>query len=498
MLTRSLTTKLMAAMTLTILVVAGFILIVSYQFMARTQQSNFEAEVASGIDLINSSLLEPVFAYDFQQIEAIAQSLVNTANISHITVTDHRGNDLASASGDRTAPLASLVRREAVEIEREGDVIGYYDVDFSSQQMAAVLGNQLATGFAITVSLMAAVLLTLFVLMRKIVIKPISLVSGNLANIARGGGDLSARLNSDGRDEVAQLADHYNQVMDHIADTLRSVVEVTNTFDTHVQQMSDASHEASSSTQQQMQELEQAAAAINQLAASADEVASSSSETAERTRDTTQATERGTQVVHASQENIKNLTRQIEMTAHKIDSLKDSSQNIGKVIEVIRAIAEQTNLLALNAAIEAARAGDQGRGFAVVADEVRTLAQRTQTSTEEIEQIVLQLQESADEAHDSMETNTRWARETEETGQQVEAVLESIRSHVSTINDMNHQVATAAEQQSASANEVSRFITSLFTLSEKVSGNAGLMRDSSSQLLQENNELQHRMHKFTL
>jgi len=498
MFTKSLTTKLMAAMTLTILVVAGFILIVSYQFMARTQQTSFDAEVESGLELINSSLLEPVFAYDFQQIDAIARSLVNTANISRIAITDHRGQDLASAGSEGTAVLASRVSREAVEIVREGDVIGYYDVDFSTQQMAMVLGNQLATGFAIAVSLMVAVLLTLFVLMRRIVVRPISTVSTNLAQIARGGGDLSSRLNSEGRDEVAQLADHYNQVMDHIAETLKSVVEVTETFDTHVQQMSEASRDASSSTQQQLQELEQAAAAINQLAASADEVASSSNETAERTRDTSEATEKGTQVVHSSQKNIQQLTRQIEQTANKIDSLKDSSQNIGKVIEVIRAIAEQTNLLALNAAIEAARAGDQGRGFAVVADEVRTLAQRTQTSTEEIEQIVLQLQAAADEAHDSMETNTRWARETEETGQQVEAVLESIRSHVGIINDMNHQVASAAEQQSASANEVSRFITSLFTLSEKVSGNAGLMRDSASQLLQENNELQDRMRKFTL
>lgn len=499
MIKRSLTTKLMVTMTAIILVVAALILIASYQFMAREQRASFNQEVESGIELINSSLLEPVFAYDFQQIDAIANSLVNTANISQIAVVDHRGNELASARATGAGSRGDgAVTHQGVEIIREGDVIGQYDVTFSTQQMDAILSGQLTTGIFIVVALMIAVLLTLWILTQAIIVRPIALISANLAKIAQGGGDLTSRLPADSGDEVAELANNYNQVIEQIGDIIRGVVEVTNTFDEHVQQMSSASSNTAESTEQQLKELEQASAAINQLAASADEVARSSGETAERTKDTNKATVEGAAVVASSQNNIRKLTEQIEATANKIDSLKDSSQNIGRVMEVIRAIAEQTNLLALNAAIEAARAGDQGRGFAVVADEVRTLAQRTQSSTEEIAAIVLQLQEAADEAHDSMSTNTRWAQETVETGKKVEAVLESIQTHMATINDMNHQVATAAEEQSSVANEVNRFITAIFTLSEKVSGNAHTMRNSSSQLLQENNELQRRMHKFVI
>ncbi|MDO3383839.1 methyl-accepting chemotaxis protein [Gilvimarinus algae] len=493
---RSLSTKLMAAMTALMLTVAALILMASYYVISAQQQAAFEKEVHNTVELINSSLLEPVFAYDFQQIEAIAESLVNTALIDRLVVTDHRGKALASAgtAGSHSEQLL----RTGIEIQRDGDVIGQYDVTFSSRQVQTVLSNQLTMGLVIVAALVLAVLITQALLTRRIIVRPLNLISDNLAAIAKGGGDLTRRLPADSGDEIAHLADNYNRVIEQIASIIRGVVELTHTFDGHVRQMSDASDDTARSTEQQMRELEQASAALNQLAASAEQVARSSGETAERTRDTQAASDEGTQVVGSSQANIQRLTTQIEATAHKIDSLKASSQNIGKVVEVIRAIAEQTNLLALNAAIEAARAGEQGRGFAVVADEVRTLAQRTQSSTEEIENIVSKLQSDADQAHDAMTENTQWAEETVETGKRVEAVLASIQGHVTTINDMNHQVATAAEEQSAVANEVNQFITALSSLSETVSSHAHTMRSSSSKLLEENNELQERMHKFKI
>ncbi|MCP8899063.1 methyl-accepting chemotaxis protein [Gilvimarinus xylanilyticus] len=493
---RSLSTKLMVAMTALMLTVAALIMVASYYVNANQQQEAFDREVESNIELIHSSLLEPVFAYDFQQVEAIAESLVNTSLIDRLVVTDHRGKPLAEAGASRDTDQQS--RRSGLEIVRDGDVIGQYEVVFSTRQMQTVLANQMTMGLVIVVALVLAVLVAQALLTRRIIVRPLNLIADNLSAIAQGGGDLTRRLPTDSGDEIAHLADNYNRVIEQIASIIGGVVELTHTFDGHVRQMSAASDDTAHSTEQQMKELEQASAALNQLAASAEQVARSSGETADRTRDTQKASDEGTQVVGSSQANIQRLTAQIEATAHKIDSLKASSQNIGKVVEVIRAIAEQTNLLALNAAIEAARAGEQGRGFAVVADEVRTLAQRTQASTEEIEQIVAELQVDADQAHDAMTENTQWAEETVETGKRVEAVLASIQSHVTTINDMNHQVATAAEEQSAVANEVNQFITALSSLSETVSSHAHTMRSSSAKLLEENNELQERMHKFKI
>lgn len=493
---RSLSFKLMAAMAALMLTVAGAILAASYTYLAQQQQANFEQEVERNLELINSSLLEPLFAYDFQQLEAIAESLVNTALIDQLEVTDHRDKPMTAAQVEDGTDPANQHRREGVDVVRDGDVIGRYNVVFSSEQMAQVLNNQVSLGVIMVVALLLASLVTLALLMHRIVLKPLNLITDNLTHIAEGGGDLTRRLPTDSGDEIAHLSHSYNQVIDQIASIIRGVVEVTNTFNQHVQHMSDAANESTYSAEEQLKQLEQASAAINQLSASAEEVARSSGETAERTRDTHDASSRGVSMVQSSQDNINRLTQQIETTAAKINSLKGSSQNIGKVIEVIRAIAEQTNLLALNAAIEAARAGEQGRGFAVVADEVRTLAQRTQNSTEEIEQIVLELQSHADEAHDAMEQNTQWAQQTVESGKEVQQVLESVQAHITTINDMNHQVATAAEEQSSVASEVNRFIESVFALSGKVSDNARTMSSSSDELLQENNELQRRMHNF--
>lgn len=498
MLKKSLSTKLMLAMTFTILVVASIILFLSYRLMAQQQQISFDQQVNSGLELINSSLLEPVFAYDFLQIKAITDSLVNTAMIHQVTVTDHRNKELASASAQESLSSSDQHVVKGVEILRDGQVAGRYDVVFSRQPMTSVLLSQLTMGIFIVVSLMLSVLITLYLLIRSIVIRPISVISSNLSKVAEGGGDLTSRLPTTSGDEVAELAHHYNEVIGHIASIIQSVVEVTNTFNAHVQQMSNASASTAESSVLQLEQLEQASAALHQLSASADGIANTSDETAALTKDTNKSCSDGALVVMSSQQNILKLTEQIEQTASKINSLKASSQNIGKVMEVIRAIAEQTNLLALNAAIEAARAGEQGRGFAVVADEVRTLAQRTQKSTEEIENIVLQLQRDADLAHDSMEENTQRAHETVESGKKVEQVLQSIIINVNNINDMNHQIATAAKEQNSVASEVSRLITAIFTLSEKVSGNAQTLSNSSTQLLQENNELQNRMHNFVV
>lgn len=498
MITRSLSTKLMAATTLIILVAAGLILVVSYKMIASSQQEQFDKDVKSQIELINSSLLEPVFAYDFEQIQAIATSLVNTALIYQIEITDHRGKALATAKPKDDTDKSEKVEQKGVEVVRDGQVIGRYDISFSKQHMEAVLGDQMKAGIIMVLTLMAAVLISVYLLTQRIIVAPVALVSQRLAKIAEGGGDLTTRLPTRSGDEVAELAENFNQVVEQIAQIIRNVMQVTEKFGINVQHMTSATSSTVESTGQQLKEIEQVAAALNELSASAEEVARSAGQTADRTKDTSKAAVEGTQVMKSSQDTIKRLTGQIEATAEKIQILKDNSENIGSVMEVIRSIAEQTNLLALNAAIEAARAGEQGRGFAVVADEVRSLAQKTQSSTEEIESIILQLQKAADEAHHSMNTSISSVQETIDTAVKVEEALELIKGNVTTINDMNQQIATAANEQSSVANEVSKIISAIFSLSEKVSGNAQVVKENASQLSDESRELKMQMDKFVV
>ncbi len=493
----SLSTKLMLALIAIIAIVSTLVLFLNFRIIAEQQQSKFDADVQAQIELINSAILEPVYTYDHTQIEIIAKSLVNTALISTIKITDHRNIDLARAL-DEISDKADKVTLEGVEIIKDDKKIGAYEIEFSKAEMEHVLASQMQLSIIVVLSLMAFSMATVFVLTRTLVVQPVSAVSLSLKEIAEGGGDLTRRLSTKSQDEIADLAHNFNRVMEQISGIIQNVIVVTGQVGENVTIMSGATDNTVTSSHQQLKEIETIAAALNEMSASADEVARSAAETANRTSDASDAAAAGTKVMNTSQATITRLTGQIESTAGKIQVLKDNSENIGSVMSVIRSIAEQTNLLALNAAIEAARAGEQGRGFAVVADEVRSLAQKTQNSTEEIESIITQLQRAADEAHQSMNTSIDSFQETIATTSKVESTLESIHQNISTINDMNHQVATAAEEQSAVANEISKVINAIYSLSERVVDNTHIVAEKSSELANESQELKKQMDNFTV
>lgn len=497
MIKRSLLTKLMAALFLAMVVLAAGISYVNHRMAINNLEQKFETDNAAMLELTNSSLSEAVFAYDFQQIQAIAKSLVNTSLVTQIDIVDHRGQPLAKAN-DEERSSGQVVKSSIPIIHENGSTIGSYAITFSTSEMQNVLGNQFQNNLIVVITLLAASLITVFLLTRSLILSPVDEVTRSLASIADGGGDLTRRLSTARGDEISELAHNFNRVMEHIADIIRNVVQVNDKVRVNVRTMSSATESTVNSTTQQLHEIELVAAAVEELSASANEIARHAGDTAERTNATSVLAEQGNQVVNQSLDNVNALTVQIESTAQKIQVLKDSSVNIGSVMEVIRAIAEQTNLLALNAAIEAARAGEQGRGFAVVADEVRSLAQKTRTSTEEIETIIVQLQRAADEAHQAMSTSTSSARGTIDTAAKVGEALDKIRSNINVINDMNHQIATASHQQSSVANEVSKNITAIHGLSEQVSQNAQVVSHSSNLLTDESSELKRQIDTFKI
>ncbi|BFM22356.1 methyl-accepting chemotaxis protein [Gilvimarinus japonicus] len=496
MIRRTLTIKLMFALTVILLLVAAVIVSVSYQIQSKRQQADFDSSVAGQIQLAESALREPVFSYDLAQIEAIAQSLANTPLIAAFAVYDHRGKLLAEGQDDSQPATDVMVKKPRHEIFRKDKLIGYFSADFSQAQMLAVLHSQNQSTIITVIALLLAGLLTVALLMRQMVSHRVLEVSASLQEIADGGGDLTRRLPTSSKDEIAELCGNFNRVMEQIASIIQRVNQSSASVTEQTEKMTGAATGTSDSIRQQIREIEQVAAALQEMSHSADEVAGHARKTADDTQDTLHLADDGSEIVKGAITTIHRLTTQIETTADKIKGLRERSDSIGSVMEVIRSIAEQTNLLALNAAIEAARAGDQGRGFAVVADEVRSLAQKTQQSTEEIEAIIRELQKSADDTHNSMEYSVKAVQETIDASSQVDGALEKIRANVESINAMNHHIATAAGEQSSVASEVSQNITAIHDLTEHVSHNADVVRKASAVLDEESHNLRDEMSQF--
>ncbi|WP_371858339.1 methyl-accepting chemotaxis protein [Pseudomonas sp. MPR-R2A7] len=224
--------------------------------------------------------------------------------------------------------------------------------------------------------------------------------------------------------------------------------------------------------EQQYRQIDQVATASQEMSATAHDVARSAAQAAEAARDADQATRIGLEVIDRTTSGIEQLAKEIGNSMSQVESLAASSEKIGSVLEVIRSIAEQTNLLALNAAIEAARAGDAGRGFAVVADEVRSLARRTQESVEVTRNVIEHLQQGTEAVVGAMGNNKKLANGSVEQVSQAVVSLRQIENAVIVISDMNLQIASAAEEQSAVAEEVNHSVTSIRDLTSLLSDQA--------------------------
>ena len=324
----------------------------------------------------------------------------------------------------------------------------------------------------------------------------INVVNNEITRITSG--DLNAHVELSTKDEMSLIGQRFNEMANHFKTLVGEVKDATNQVESASAQMSTVTRQASEGVIQQQRETEQVATAINEMNATVHEVASNAASAAEAANKANDEAINGQHIVDKAIDSINTLASEVENVSNVINGLEKDSENIGSVLDVIKGIAEQTNLLALNAAIEAARAGEQGRGFAVVADEVRTLASRTQASTTEIEEMIVQLQ---DAARNAVETMNQGQTRTQETVSQAAAAGESLASitqSVSVINEMNTQIASAAEEQSSVAEEINRNITTISKISDETAAGAQTTQAHSSELSQLSESLQTLLNKFKI
>ena len=287
-----------------------------------------------------------------------------------------------------------------------------------------------------------------------------------LQDMAEGEGDLTQRLPVHGRDDLGQLASSFNTFVEKIRSTVAQVAQASHTLEQAGAGLQASAQRAHQDVELQREESTQIASAMIQMAASAQQMARSAEHGQQLSVDTRRAADEGLTRVQGNRQVMHSLTDKVSRLAEVIEALSSDSERIGSVLAVIRSIAEQTNLLALNAAIEAARAGDQGRGFAVVADEVRSLAQRTQTSTEEIQSIIQALQSRSQSSIEMMGESQQAVDLARDSAEQTSTSLQRITAAVDAIDQNIQQMATAAAEQAKVAEEVGSGVVRANDISE--------------------------------
>ncbi|WP_312924003.1 methyl-accepting chemotaxis protein [Stutzerimonas nitrititolerans] len=379
----------------------------------------------------------------------------------------------------------------------EDAVMGAVRITYDLSALDGEVDRNILISAGIQLLLLLAGLLVMSYIIRRVVISRINAMRHTMEEMTAHE-DLSRAVVIRAEDEVGAMGHAFNRMIGKFRDSLEAVAGVTRQLGEVSDRVSSVAEKTHGAVIEQRSETDMVASAMNEMSATVQEVARHATQTASASSGADEESKAGVKVATEALDGIEVLIRDIENAAQVIKRVEDDSASIGMVLGVINGIAEQTNLLALNAAIEAARAGEQGRGFAVVADEVRTLASRTQKSTEEIQQTIEQLQNGVRNAVKAMEGAQVRAHAGSECVAKAAQSLTVIAGEVGTINDMNTQIATAAEEQSAVAEEINRNITTISMIADTTSTDAQQTARISDELVQLAAELNRLVSQFRL
>ncbi|MFK7698583.1 chemotaxis protein [Pseudomonas caspiana] len=341
-----------------------------------------------------------------------------------------------------------------------------------------------------------AVMALLVILIARSIVRPLRDSVQAMADIASGESDLTRSLETQGNDEVTQLARHFNAFTAKLRGVVIQLQASANGLEKASSDLGSNAEQAQARSQQQSQQMELVATAVNEVTYGVQDVAKNAEHAANEMRDAESQAHQGQVNIDSSLRQIDHLSSTINQAVDVIRTLSSESTQIGGVLEVISSIAEQTNLLALNAAIEAARAGEQGRGFAVVADEVRLLAQRTQKSTAEIQSMIERLQTHSDAAVKVIADSSRSSQLTIEQANQAGQSLTSISQALRNLNSLNASIASATLQQSHVVEDINQNVTQAAQLSQSTAIAAEQSTEASVHLREMSEQLNGLLRQF--
>ncbi|MBB1338388.1 methyl-accepting chemotaxis protein [Pseudoalteromonas sp. SR44-2] len=324
----------------------------------------------------------------------------------------------------------------------------------------------------------------------------INYVTSRINDIASGDGDLTGRIAITSKDEFSELATQFNRFLDNLQQLIRDILEQSKELSELGGELSQVANKNNAVNQTLSQASESIVSAVHEMSVASREVAGVAQQSSTEADKSLNLAQQGLTAVAHSSSRIISLSQNMEQAMARSTELQQSSDNIAKVLEVIRAIAEQTNLLALNAAIEAARAGEYGRGFAVVADEVRTLATRTQVSTNDIQKMIEQFATSVEQSIKAIDEGKQFADDAVGSFSKTNDVLNAMQSSSTKVNDMAMQTAQATEEQTTVADEISQNLSSLNDQTLEGGALARTTEDVSKNMEQLTDELNHLVHRF--
>ena len=445
---------------------------------------------------------------EFQQtaLAAIDQAISQLKTLAEVLPANYTGNlnQAARALGNYRAAVIDFGTAQTASEQAAQQMMAQGQILLDqSQQLTQTLTQlrddesqharsmlTLATVLALVFGLLAAWAIT-----RQIVI-PLRQTLNAADRVASG--DLRHDLNVERRDELGQLQRSMQRMTVSLRELIGGIGDGVTQIASAAEELSAVTEQTSAGVNNQKVETDQVATAMNEMAATVQEVARNAEEASEAALVADQQAREGDRVVAESIAQIERLATEMNHSSQAMGQLKSESDKIGSVLDVIKSVAQQTNLLALNAAIEAARAGEAGRGFAVVADEVRSLAQRTQQSTEEIEALIAGLQSGTQQVASSMDASRELTASSVELTRRAGTSLETITQTVSSIQAMNQQIAAAAEQQSAVAEEINRSVMNVRDVSDQTSAASEETAASSVELARLGTHLQGLVGKFQL